>query len=168
MPEWASTTLIVVVTLLIFVGMWAGWRARVRRDAALVPPHDTPDGLGEPVVSAPALYVATTRHGQPLERLAIRGLGFRAQGMLAVYGSGVAISLDGNADVWLQASVIVSAEPAQVAIDKVVEKGGLLTLSWRVNDEVVDSYFRVFEPEKSGALYDAIDAITSTSAESEV
>lgn len=166
MPEWASTTLIVIVTVLIFVGMWAGWRARTRRDAALVPVHHVPEDVGSPVISTRVLYVATTRHGEPLQRLAIRGLGFRAQGTLAVHSGGVAVSVDGSDDVWIEASVIVSAEPAQVVIDKVVEKGGLLNLSWILGDAPVDSYFRVFEPEKSAALYDAIDSITS--AESEV
>jgi hypothetical protein len=166
-PEWASTTVIIVVTLLIFFGMWAAWRGRVRRDSGLVPSTDVPGALGAPIVEARVLYVATTRHGEPLQRLAIRGLGFRAQGTLAVYASGAAIRLVGSGDVWAPASVIESAEPAQVTIDKVVEKGGLFRLSWRISDTPVDSYFRVFEPEKSAALYDAIDAITSTSAESE-
>lgn len=166
MPEWASTLLIVVVTLLIFFGMWWGWRSRVRRDAALAPAHDVPAGLGAPVVSARVLYVATTRAGQALERLAIRGLGFRAQGTLAVFATGALISLDGNEDVWAPASDLAAAAPAQVAIDKVVEKGGLLKLSWTIGETLVDSYFRVLEPEKSSRLYDAIDSLTS--AESEV
>lgn len=168
MPEWASTTVIVVLVIVIFAGMWASWRGRSRRDAGLVPVTDVPAGLGTPTVAARVLYVATTRPGEPLQRLAIRGLGFRAQGTLSAYPSGVAIELDGSTDVWAEASVIITAEPAQVAIDKVVEKGGLFTLTWQISDITVDSYFRVLEPEKSAALYDAIDAITSTSAESEV
>jgi len=166
-PEWASTTVIVVLVVVIFVGMWAAWRGRSRRDAGLVPVRELPAGLGTPTVSARVLYVATTKPGEPLQRLAIRGLGFRAQGTIAAYPTGVAIELDGAADVWARGSVIIAAEPAQVAIDKVVEKGGLFKLTWQISDQPVDSYFRVLEPEKSAALYDAIDAMTSTSAESE-
>lgn len=172
MPEWASTTIIIAVTLLIFFGMWAAWRGRSRRDAGLMPVHAVPAALGAPTVAAHVLYVATTEPGEPLQRLAIRGLGFRAQGTLAAYAAGLAISLDGSPDVWVEASAIIGADPAQTVIDKVVEKGGLLRLAWTIDDAAVDSYFRVFEPEKSAALYAAIDAITSTptptSAESEV
>jgi hypothetical protein len=171
-PEWASTIIVVLVLLLVLFGMWQGWRALVRRSAHLEPPHDVPAELGAPLVEARVLYVATTAHEKPLERLAIRGLGFRAQGTIAAYGAGLVVSLDGAEDVWIAASAIVSARPAQVVIDKAVEKDGLLVLSWRLHSlrestsETVDSYFRVAEPEKSGALYDAINS--STAAESEV
>lgn len=166
MPEWASTLIVVAVVIVIFLAMWWGWRSRVRRDAHLVPSHAVPAGLGEPIASARVLYAATTAHEQPLERLAITGLGFRAQGTLAVHRSGVVMSLDGSADVWIEASAIIGAQPAQTVIDKAVEKDGLLGLSWAIDETTVDSYFRVLEPEKTGALYDAIDSLTT--AESEV
>ncbi|MCL2516794.1 MAG: hypothetical protein FWF16_12685, partial [Microbacteriaceae bacterium] len=105
-------------------------------------------------------------HDEPLERLAIAGLAFRAQGTIAVHASGVLVSLDGSADVWIRASDLAAARPATVAIDKAVEKDGLLTLVWRLAGTAIDSYFRVLEPELSGSLYDAIDSITH--AESEV
>jgi hypothetical protein len=175
MPEWASTLIVALVLLLLLSSGWVAWRARTRRDAGLTPSHAVPAALGEPLVTTRALYVATTVHGEPLERLAIAGLGFRAQGTLAVHGSGVLLSLDGSEDVWIPASDLIGAQPATVAIDKAVEKDGLLALTWRLglhselrpeSTGVVDSYFRVFEPEKTGALYDAIDSIAQ--AESEV
>ncbi|WP_022880819.1 PH-like domain-containing protein [Gryllotalpicola ginsengisoli] len=161
MPEWASTLIVLAVLLLVFLGMWAGWRRRVRRDAGLAPVHEVPAGLGEPRAEASVLYVATTAHDAPLERLAIRGLGFRAQGRIAVFGAGALIELDGSEPVWVGAAEVVGARPAQLAIDKAVEKDGLLCLAWRLSGRVVDSYFRVREPESSGALYDAIASIST-------
>jgi len=166
MPEWASTLIVVAVLLLILFGMWQGWRGLVRRSAHLTPSHDVPAALGEPLVEARGLYVATTAHGKPLERLAITGLGFRAQGGIAVHRLGLVLEVTGSKDVWVPASAIVGARPAQLVIDKAVEKDGLLALSWRLDETVVDSYFRVMEPEKIGALYNAIHSLTA--AESEV
>jgi hypothetical protein len=165
-PIWASTLIVAAVALLLIAAAVLGWRARVRRDAGLAPSHAVPAGLGEPLAVARVLYVATTAHGEPLERLAIAGLAFRAQGSLAVHASGLVVALDGGADVWIEASAAVAARPATVAIDKAVEKDGLLNLTWRLGGTRVDSYFRVLEPERSGSLYDAIDSITH--AESEV
>lgn len=171
MPEWASTLIVVVVLLLILFGMWQGWRANVRRSAHLVPSHDVPAGLGAPLAEARVLYAGTTAHGKPLERLAIAGLGFRAQGSLAVHAGGLVVSLDGSEDVWAPASDLIAAGPAQVAPDKAVEKDGLLAVSWRLHSErsaestTVDSYFRVLEPEKTGSLYDAIDSLTAQESE---
>ncbi|GAA4155330.1 hypothetical protein GCM10022286_04130 [Gryllotalpicola daejeonensis] len=173
MPEWASTIIVVLVLLLILFGMWQGWRALVRRSAHLEPSHDMPAGLGEPLVEARVLYVATTAQGRPLERLAITGLGFRAQGVLTVHGSGLVVSLDGAEDVWIPASSIDSAQPAQVVIDKAVEKDGLVVVTWGLHSlrestgetVLVDSYFRVLEPEKTGSLYNAIDSLTAQESE---
>jgi hypothetical protein len=164
-PEWASTLIVVAVLLLVLFGMWQGWRALARRSAHLAPSHEVPPGLGESLVAARALYVATTAHEKPLERLAIAGLGFRAQGSIAVHRAGLVLEVAGSEDVWVPASDLVSAHPAQVAIDKAVERDGLLALVWRLGDETVDSYFRVTEPEKSGAIYDAIATITLGDAE---
>jgi len=168
-PEWASTIIVVLVLLLILFGMWQGWRALVRRSAHLQPSHDVPASLGAPALVSGVLYVATTAHGKPLERLAIRGLGFRAHGTLAVHTdsaeAGLVVALDGAEDVWVPASAIIDAQPAQVVIDKAVEKDGLVALSWAIGETapttIVDSYFRVTEPEKTRALYDAIDSITT-------
>jgi hypothetical protein len=168
MPEWASTIIVVAVLLLILFGMWQGWRALVRRSAHLTPSHDVPGDLGRPLVAARALYVATTAHEKPLERLAIAGLGFRAQGGIAVHRRGLVLEVAGSEDVWVPASAVIGARPAQVVIDKAVEKDGLLALSWRLGEQIVDSYFRVTEPEKIRALYDAIHTITTADAESEV
>ncbi len=97
------------------------------------------------------------------------GLSFRANGSLAVHREGVVLRLDGAEDIWIDRSAVVGARPAQVAIDKAVERDGLLALAWNLGPTTLDSYFRVLEPEKSVELYDAIDSLTpATPAESEV
>ena len=57
--------------------MYRSWRRRAARDESLSS-YPLPESLGAPALAAEALYVATTPAGEPLERLAVRGLGFRA------------------------------------------------------------------------------------------
>ena len=66
------------------------------------------------------LYVATTAHDQPLERLAVRPLTYRARGELVLTDRGVAFSLDGAPTVFLSSARLVAADRATVAIDRVV------------------------------------------------
>jgi hypothetical protein len=95
------------------------------------------------VAAHEALYVATTRHDEPLERLAIRGLGFRSRADLTVTTAGVALDLTGQPRFFLPAGNIVEAAQATVAIDRVVERDGLVRIAWRLEpDTVVDSYLR--------------------------
>ena len=161
------------VALLIFIGVAvlllalgaAAWRRRTFRDA----------GLSAPVGEIPAgaalrdrfagLYVATTRHAEPLERLAIRGLGFRSRAELLVTDAGLALDLTGQPRLFLPVERIAEVGRATVAIDRVVEPGGLVRVSWRADAaQLVDIYFRPQDSSARGVV-DAIAAVLpSTSA----
>lgn len=137
---------------------WA-WRRRTRRDAGWSAPFgDLPAGA-EVAASFPVLYVATTRHGEPLERLAVRGLGFRSRGEVRVASAGVAIGLTGQAPIFLPAARVTAVAQATVAIDRVVERDGLVRVSWLIDhDTTVDSYFRP-QDASARALADALGAL---------
>lgn len=130
------------VALLALVAMLFAWRRRLRRDAVHTAPLGVPEHAA--VLSRhDVLYVSTTRHGQPLERLAIKPLAYRARGELAVTDRGVALCLDGTPTVFLPTDRITGVDRATVTIDRVVEPGGLVRLAWQVDaDTTVDSYLR--------------------------
>ncbi len=74
--EGALLVMVAVALVLLALGVWA-WRRRTRRDSGLTAPvGELPAGAVQ-TAAISGLYVATTRHDEPLERLAIRGLGFR-------------------------------------------------------------------------------------------
>lgn len=159
--ELAIGIMIGLALLLIALGLW-GWYRRTRRDG----------GLSAPVGDAPAaatvldeftgFYVATTRHGEPLERLAIPRLAFRSRVDLIVTDAGVALDLTGQPRIFLDAGRIVAAEQATVAIDRVVERDGLVRLSWTTDTgETVDSYFRAQE-SSARVVASAITGILQT------
>ncbi|WP_374314244.1 hypothetical protein [Microbacterium sp.] len=156
--EGALVLTIVLALALLVVGFWA-WRRRTRRDAGLTAPVGEAPGTAVTVAAFGALYVATTRHAEPLERLAVKGLAFRSRADVTVTDAGVAIDLTGQPRVFLDAARIVETAPSTVVIDRVVERDGLTRISWRTDDgTVVDSYFRP-QDASARALTDAVAGI---------
>lgn len=115
--------LLVAVVVLAALGMLLSWRARRRRGAALGTPTPAPADAGEVLAAAEVLYVATTLAGEPLQRVAVPGLGFRARGSATVHPLGVVLDLDGGSPVLLPADGLEVGR-ATWAIDRVVEPGG--------------------------------------------
>ncbi|MCR2785691.1 MULTISPECIES: hypothetical protein [unclassified Microbacterium] len=137
-----------------------GWRRRGRRDAGLVAPEGEVPEAASVIGVFPVLYVATTRHGEPLERLAIRRLGFRSKADVTVTDAGIALDLVGQPRLFIPRGQIAGAAQATVTIDRVVERDGLARLDWRIpthdgGDALVDSYFRPQETS-ARALVDAL------------
>lgn len=130
------------VAVLILLSMVFAWRRRMRRDAVYTAPLGVPEHA-EVLSRHEVLYVSTTRHDEPLERLAIAPLAYRARGELAVTDRGAALCLDGAPTVFLSKDKLAGVDRATVTIDRVVEPGGLVRLSWNVDaDTIVDSYLR--------------------------
>ncbi|MFL0566478.1 hypothetical protein ACH0CG_12020 [Microbacterium sp. 179-I 1D1 NHS] len=156
--EAAVLVMVAVAVILIVIGLVA-WRRRSRRDADLTAPvGDAPDGAVSSLRSE-GLYVATTRHDDALERLAIRGLAFRSRVDVTVTDAGVALDLTGQPRIFLAADALVSVGQATVAIDRVVERDGLVRLAWTTPEgTVVDSYLRP-QDLSARSLSDAISRV---------
>nr|WP_179435482.1 hypothetical protein [Microbacterium pseudoresistens] len=132
-----------VVTLGVLAAMLFAWRARLRRDSRLSAPLGVPEHAAI-IDRREIAYVATTRHDEPLERLAVKPLVYRARGEAVITDRGLALSLDGTPTVYLASERIVAVDRATVAIDRVVEPGGLVRIVWRLDEATtVDSYLRV-------------------------
>ncbi|MFD5225479.1 hypothetical protein ACFWHT_07640 [Microbacterium sp. NPDC058342] len=143
MTREGAALIIAAVAALVLLAMFLGWRRRLRRDSGLTAPLGVPEHA---TVSArhEVLYVATTAHDQPLERVAVQPLAYRARGELVLTDRGVALSLDGSPTVFLASSRLIAADRATVTIDRVVEPNGLIRLVWRVADgTIVDTYLRL-------------------------
>ncbi|GAA2525120.1 hypothetical protein GCM10009860_01080 [Microbacterium mitrae] len=145
------------VGVLILAGMAWGWRRRSRRDSALQAPVGE---LGGDVVgSFSGLYVATTEHDEPLNRLAIRHLAFRSKVTATVTTEGINLVMPGSPTIGLAKASLIGAGRATWTIDRVVEKDGLVFISWQVNDTTVaDSYLRLQESNPTSFL-EALDRV---------
>ncbi|MGO4103263.1 hypothetical protein AB4Y63_04875 [Leifsonia sp. YAF41] len=132
MDKVLPTVIVVVVLLLVLLLMLRSWRRRSRRDAGLFGGYEAPAASTE-LESSTALYVATTPRDAPLERLAIRGLAFRARATLTVTDAGVIVAPNGEAPVFIPVSALERVTEATWAIDRAVETGGLLLIGWKLN-----------------------------------
>lgn len=160
--EGAIALMIGLAVLLIALGAW-GWYRRMRRDGGLSAPVGEAPGSATVIAEFDGFYVATTRHDEPLERLAIRGLAFRSRADLVVTTAGVAVDLTGHPRIFLAADRIAGVSQATVAIDRVVERDGLIRLTWMLEGgETVDSYFRA-QHAAASTVVAAIDGILAPS-----
>jgi hypothetical protein len=159
-----STIIIVTVIVLALALMGLGWAGRRRRQRDIAAPLAVPTPVSEAHVSVPVLYVATTRADAPLDRVAVHGLGFRAQGRIDVHAEGVVLTISGR-DPWFVPRADVRASGrATWAIDRVVEEGGLVVLAWSLGGADVDSYFRVTDPRAIEATAELLDALSTMGA----
>ncbi len=157
-----AITVIALLVLLLAL-MVLGWRARRRRQRALPEPPRLPAGLGAPTFEVDVLYVATTTAGQPLDRLTVAPLGFRGRAAARVHDAGLVLAIDGEREVLVPADRITGSGLATYAIDRVVEEGGLVAVTWILDEAAgtsVDTYLRVIDPREKTALVDALHHIT--------
>ncbi|OAN40985.1 PH-like domain-containing protein [Microbacterium sp. H83] len=142
-PRDLAIALMIALAAFVLLSMLFAWRRRLRRDAGLAAPLGVPEHA-EVRDRHEVLYVSTTKHDQPLERLTMSPLAYRARGEAAVTDRGLALCLDGAPTVFLASSRLVDVGRATVTIDRVVEPGGLVRIAWNADDAtVVDSYLRL-------------------------
>lgn len=162
MDRTASTTIVIAVILLAFIGMVIGWRGRQRRQSHLARPDAVPADTGRELFTAEAFYVATTMADDELNRVAVAGLGFRARATVTVTEAGVILSLAGEPETFIARAALRAIDRATYTIDRVVEKGGLVRLTWSLGETPVDSYLRLTDPADALALIDAVDPLLPT------
>lgn len=143
MDRLIPTVIIVAVLAVAVLAMYLGWRARKGRQSDLEPPAAVPDDPGSTRSSSTGLYVATTVSGQPLERIAAHGLGFRSRATLSITDRGVIFTITGRPPVFIARQSLKGVDRATWTIDKAVENGGLVVIAWRLGDRELESYFRV-------------------------
>ena len=163
MTREAAVLVMVAAAAVLLVLMAWGWWRRSRRDAGLTPPADDVPADARVHDAFDGLYVATTAHDAPLERLAVRGLGFRSRVTITITDGAVVLDLPAQTRIVITADRLVEVGQSTVAIDRVVEADGLTRIAWRIDDErVVDSFFRP-QDASARALADAIRPLVGAS-----
>lgn len=143
--------------------MWWGWRGRAGRQSGLPGLQLVPADAGAEVLATRVLYVATTERGNPLERIAVGGLGFRAKARLGVREKGLELGIPGQDALFIPFTQIEAVFRASHAIDRAVERDGLVAVRFQLRSEsggghatVVDSYFRIVDPSVATRFIDEV------------
>lgn len=149
-----SVAIVLALLVLALIGMAWSWRRRARAQHALTLPP-VPAELGATRFTVEGLLVATTFALRPLDRVHVDGLGFRAPATLAVTDRGVLVDRAGGAAFLVPADG--AAGTASWALDKGVERDGLIVLGWALRDAAgaavhVESAFRLPPGSQSALL----------------
>ncbi len=160
MDRLVPSLIIAAVILTVFALMALGWRSRRRRQSGIARPVLAPASLGAASVGVDGWYVATTLADQPLERVAVHGLGFRASARAAVHPEGLVLDVGGQRPILIEPASLRGAGRATWAIDRVVERDGLVLIGWMLGATPVDTYLRVPDPAAAAALLAAVQAMT--------
>lgn len=147
------------ILLIALLFMWMGWRNRRKRQASLDVVPVPPAEVGDILATEKALYAATTLAENPLERVVVGGLGFRAKAELRITRGGLVMALAGNPPAFIPVEDISGVGLATWTIDKTVGDGELVFVRWQLGDTLVDSYFRGDDPQR---LLDALTALSPT------
>lgn len=154
----------VLVAVLIvggaFSGMLRSWQRRTQRDATISVNRELPDAVVR--WRGRVQYVASARSGEPLNRLAVPGLGFRGFAELTVSDAGVLIAVDGESPVSIPVDALRDCRTTAWAIDRGVGQDGLLCLTWESADAEptrIDTSIRISDSAESRAAQTAITGL---------
>jgi hypothetical protein len=104
-------------------------------------------------------YVATTIQNQPLERISAHGLGARGFGKITVSNDGVLIERNGERAVGIPVAQLQGVSKTSAAIDRSVEKDGLIQLDWQQDGFALSTYFRATSTETRKQLFEKLSEI---------
>lgn len=161
MDKVLSAGLVIVFLVLLLALMMLGWYLRRRRQRGIPSLVAAPENLTN-ALEFSGLYVSTTSVDNPLDRIAVRGLGFRARTSVIVADEGIVIPIAGQADSYLPSEDILKTGRATWTIDRVVEPDGLVVVDWRLGDRTLASYFRLDDP---AGFVDAVTKHTKTGSD---
>ena len=156
MDRLAIAAVIIAVVGVVFWLLARNWRARMRRQAELGTLAAPPSDLGAVAFTEDLLYVATTRAEEPLERIVVAGLGYRARAVISVAASGILLEIAGEDPAFIPKADIRGAGRATWTIDRAVNTDGLVFIRWVLGSTEVDSYLRSADPDALGAALSAV------------
>jgi hypothetical protein len=159
--EWLTVASVVIPLAVVGLLMILGWRALRRRQGDVAGLAPVPSDAGITTLTEDLLYVATTRADAPLERIAVKGLGFRARAVLTVSTAGLRLDLAGGEPGFIPTAALQGVGRATWTIDRAISNDGLVFVRWQRDDRAFDSYFRSADP---AALVEAIDKLIPTTS----
>lgn len=158
-----TAILLAAFVIVLFTVVGRAWLRRTRQaeQAGSLPalPPEIEDR--EPTAVIPGMYVATCRHRDHLQRLMAHNLGLRTSATAYVYPDGVLYDRDGADALWVDAAAMVEHGTTSGMVGKFVERDGIVVLSWRFHDQVVDTGMRTKTREGKSEFLNALSTLVT-------
>ncbi len=151
--------LVLLVLAAIAWSLWAmrrGWQHRRGRQADLPEPAEHPPAgalLTEPV---PGLFAGTGTNGDWLDRIVVHDLGVPSRAGLSYGPAGIWLDRVGARGLFVGSSDVVAVRADRGVAGLVRERDGMIVVSWRLGDRVVDTGFRADSGEDHRACLDGL------------
>lgn len=157
MEKYVMAGLTIIACFLFALVALRAWKNRaIRQDSLFQAPLENILEKGNLLAAADSFYVATTFADNFLERIAAHGLGARGLAAIEVFAQGVLIQRIGERDLAIAKEDLVSVSFSQVAIDKAVEKDGLLVVIWRAGESLLATHLRVKDSSARDLVFSAL------------
>ncbi|MER6822457.1 hypothetical protein ABT316_23575 [Streptomyces cellulosae] len=152
-----------VVGLALFVALvyWLmreGWKWRGTLQSDLPELHSAPDDPGPATLTMSGRYHGSTTAGQWLDRIVAHGLGTRSRAELTLSDAGLDVVRPGADDFFVPADALREARLDKGIAGKVLTEGGLLVITWKHGDRLIDSGFR---SDHAAEHTEWVDALTN-------
>lgn len=164
MPELTPVLIVAALVVVVLIGMMLSWRGRRRRAGAIGTVTPLPAEPGELLLSAEAFYVSTTLEAQELQRVAVTGLAVRGRATVQVFSTGISLAIPGQEAVFIPVGLILGLGTGTVTIDRVVEPGGMIVITWTLGSTPVDTYLRPLSGADKTRILDAMNRLRAAAA----
>ncbi len=155
--------LVVIVLVVIGLALWgmrAGWKARAGRQVDLPEPATAADGEATWLLAdVPARYVATTIHDDWLDRVVVHDLGIPSRALASVGPAGLRCVREGARDLFIPTVAIESVRSGRGIAGSVFERDGIVIVTWRLGDSLLDSGIRADTADQHVELLTALGAV---------
>jgi hypothetical protein len=150
---------ILLVIALVYWLMRQGWNWRKTVQSGLPEPAAVPSRPTEPILEAEGRYVGTTTAGNWLDRVAAHRLGDRSLVELTLAAEGLTVVRPASQSFFIPVGDLRGARLDKGLAGKVFPEGGLLVVTWRLGDKLLDSGFRADRSEQHDNWVTAIEVL---------
>lgn len=159
-----TKTEMAIISMTIFATVislaWLGWSRRTKAQNQLISkPLEALEYFGEKLYESKAFYVATTTRENHLERVSAHGLGHRGKAGVFVFSEGLLIVRQGERPLAIAKEQLTRVYRSQVAIDKVVEANGIITIDWLQSNQNLSTHLRIVDQTAAQKLSEQLQKI---------
>lgn len=161
----ARVVLVAVMAALIALALWGmrrGWLNRGRRQADIPAPAAQPpagEELSDPV---DGLFAGTGTSGDWMNRIVVFDLGVRSRTAVSWGPAGIWFDRQGARGLFIPAAAIVSVRTDRGVAGTVRSKDGMVVVTWRLGDRVLDTGFRADVTSGHATVLDGFVATFAT------